>query len=606
MESVSRFGDAGLAGPDDAGEGAAVMISNAQAAAERDLLDAISRERLWRDTAFLGARYRKSGSEEERVSVQYIVDQLQAEGIDVAVYELDAFLSYHESAAFAVVAPQQREIAAVARAYTEPTPPGGIDLELVVAGEYTGDLTDKAVLTARDWPGADAIRGARVEVHVQTTEEPNLHRGGGTGIWGTPSPDQVATWRPGTTAVNISRPDGEWLRALARRGPVRVRVTTEVDTGWRRISFPVATIPGREETFILTGGHLDGHDPGVTDNATGCACLLELARQFNRRRGQLKHGLRIGWWTGHESAGYAGSTFYCDTNWEDLHHRCVLYWNNDGPGIRDATNIEGRYIFPQAQEFVLGLIREYYGRDPEIMAKPLKMGDQSFWGVGVPSASVYKCLPPEHEDWAVVFGAGHGRWWHSTDDTLDKADPDNLLDDTRFYALALWRLATAERLPFEFVTYADWMRATLAELQSEIGATIDLGGLLDRVDALAGLARQLAAVPAGDPAADAQVNACLMRLSRALNPVFFTIVGLYGQDLRGAIPGPPVRYPLPNEPQFQPRYFPGLQRGRRLATAGDTGQRAALFTQLLRERNRVAHGLTTAVEDIQRTLAAVR
>ena len=37
---------------------------------ERELLDSLSRERLWRDTEFLGARYRKSGSEEERVSVQ--------------------------------------------------------------------------------------------------------------------------------------------------------------------------------------------------------------------------------------------------------------------------------------------------------------------------------------------------------------------------------------------------------------------------------------------------------------------------------------------------------------------------------------------------------
>ena len=99
---------------------------------------------------------------------------------------------------------------------------------------------------------------------------------------------------------------------------------------------------------------------------------------------------------------------------------------------------------------MLGLIRDYYGREPDIMAKPLKMGDQSFWGTGVPSASVYKALAPGDDDWAVVFGAGHGRWWHSTEDTLDKADPDNLLDDTRFYALALNRLLTAEQLPFEF------------------------------------------------------------------------------------------------------------------------------------------------------------
>ncbi len=95
-----------------------------------------------------------------------------------------------------------------------------------------------------------------------------------------------------------------------------------------------------------------------------------------------------------------------------------------------------------------------------------------------------------------------------------------------------------------------------------------------------------------------------MRLSRYLDPVFFTIAGLYDQDLRGAIPGPPVRYPLPGEPPFQPRYFPGLQRGRGLATLDPTTPAyPALYTTLLRERNRVGHALAQASADARATLA---
>jgi N-acetylated-alpha-linked acidic dipeptidase len=574
---------------------------------EEALLGEVDRDRLWRDTEFLGSMYRKSGSDDERRAVQYIVDQLTAEGIGVDVYELDAFLSYHLSAELTVLTPEQRAIPAVARGYTASIP-DGIVLQLAVAGPEQGDLTGKAVLTARDWPNAQRIDGATVEIHAQITEEPNLHRGGGTGIWGTPSPEQAAALRPGTTAINIARPDGEWLRSLARKGPVTVRVATEVETSWKRISFPVATISGPGDTFVLTGGHLDGHDPGVTDNATGCACLLELARLFHRRRHQLRHGLRIGWWTGHESAGYAGSTFYCDNTWEDLHHHCLLYWNNDGPGIRRAVNIEGRYIHPHVQEFVLDLIRTYYGREPDIMAKPLKMGDQSFLGTGVPSASVYKCLAPTDDDWAVVFGAGHGRWWHSTEDTLDKADPDNLLDDTKFYSLALWRLLTAERLPFEYVTYADWMIEILTQLRDEVGERLDLSALAARAERFRALAEALdeRAEMVTDQRATERINACLMRLSRHLSPVFFTAVGPHGQDLRGAIPGPAVRYPLPDEPQFQPRYFPGLQRARLLATASrENGYYAALYTQVLRERNRVSEALDAASREIRETLAAV-
>ena len=581
------------------------MQQHRRTAAESELLESISQERLWQDTQVLGARYRASGTPEERAAVKYIVDELTKLDIDVQVYELNAYLSYHRSAACEIVSPEHHQINAVARAYTESTPSGGLELDVVVAGEYDGDLSDKAVLTARDWPGS--VRGARLQIHAQTTNEPNLHRGGGTGVWGTPTIERQNLLGSQPPAINISRPDGETLRDLVRRSPVRIKVQTEVETGWRRISFPVATIPGQRPTFVLTGGHLDSHDPGVTDNATGCACLLEIARVFNERRDQLVHGLRIGWWTGHESAGYAGSTWYCDNNWEDLHRDCVLYWNNDGPGIRGATNIEGRYIFPQAQEYVMDLIWDYFDRKPEIMAKPLKMGDQSFWSVGVPSASVYRCLPPDDPDWAVVFGAGHGRWWHSTEDTMDRVDPGLLADDTRFYALALHRLCSNEVPPFEYVTYADWMSTALAELDAEAGGLFDLAGLIQRVNEFGEAARALRSanetLPAGDAERRHLLAHCLMRLNRYLNPIFFTKDGPYDQDLRGTIPGPAVRYPLPGEPPFQPRYFPGLQAVRRLATTDPNGvDYPPLYTTLLRERNRVTHGLMEAIDEVNATL----
>ena len=573
---------------------------------ERRLLDEVSRERLWRHTKALGSSYRASGSPEEQAAVQYVVDELHSAGIeDVKIYELEAFLSYHKDASCTVISPEPGEIACVAQSYTVPTPSEGLELEVVVAGEYAGDYSDKAVLTARGWSN-EGIAQARLQVHAQMTEEPNLHRGGGTGVWGTATPDRAHLLQLKTPAITISRPDGEALRDLARKGAVRVRVKTEVDTGWKTIRFPVATIPGQEETFILTGGHLDSHDPGATDNATGCACLLELARLFNERRSELRHGIRIGWWTGHESAGYAGSTWFCDNEWDDLHHRCVLYWNNDGPGIRGTSNIEGRYIFPQAEQFVLSLIRDYFDREPDIMAKPLKMGDQSFWGVGIPSASVYRCLAPDHEDWAVVFGAGHGRWWHSTGDTLDKVDPDILVDDTKFYALALRRLCTADVLPFEFVTYAEWIQAQLEDVQKTFGDSFELDSLQTRAAEFQALAQSLADLrdEVRDREAQTQINDCMMRLSRHLDPVFFTVDGLYGQDLRGAIPGPYPRYPLPDEPAFQPGYFPGLRRAARVADLDrESGEYWQHYTLALRERNRIGHGLDLASDDVRQTLA---
>ena len=46
---------------------------------------------------------------------------------------------------------------------------------------------------------------------------------------------------------------------------------------------PVATIPGTDEPekYFLVGGHLDSWYVGTTDNATGNAAMLELARVLN-------------------------------------------------------------------------------------------------------------------------------------------------------------------------------------------------------------------------------------------------------------------------------------------------------------------------------------
>src|SRR5690606_9615836 len=103
----------------------------------------------------------------------------------VHVYELDAYVSYHLDASCTVLDPVERDISAVVQGYTRPTPEEGIELEVVMPAEYDGDLADKAVLLARDWPNPPEAANAALQIHAQTTDEPNLHRGGGTGVWGT-------------------------------------------------------------------------------------------------------------------------------------------------------------------------------------------------------------------------------------------------------------------------------------------------------------------------------------------------------------------------------------------------------------------------------------
>ena len=69
---------------------------------------------------------------------------------------------------------------------------------------------------------------------------------------------------------------------------------------------------------MLLHGHYDLWDVGVGDNATGDACMLEVARTLWGIRDKLERSVRIAWWPGHSTGRFAGSTWYADTFGRDL------------------------------------------------------------------------------------------------------------------------------------------------------------------------------------------------------------------------------------------------------------------------------------------------
>ena len=64
-----------------------------------------------------------------------------------------------------------------------------------------------------------------------------------TSTWGTPSLRNQHRL-PTLPVAHVPRSAGEVLRAELARGPVRIRLTTEVSTGWKEQRIAVARIPG--------------------------------------------------------------------------------------------------------------------------------------------------------------------------------------------------------------------------------------------------------------------------------------------------------------------------------------------------------------------------
>ncbi len=553
--------------------------------------------------------FRDSGSEDERRAAQYVADTVRAYGLDVAMLEFDSLISWPLDATLAVLDANGDEVERIpvrTRSFSAATPPEGIEAELVyvpaaapppgamifshraIAGDYAGlNVAGKIVLTTDGGP--DGVRraqerGAAGHIHIWPSDEHVIHEMIAGSVWGTPTPE-TAKDLPAIPVLGLTKADGERLAARLARGTVRVRLTTRVDTAWRRLPLVVASIPGaRSDDFLLVGAHIDSWYEGITDNATGDVALIEMARILVKHQDKLRRGVRFCWWPGHSTGRYSGSTWYADTHFRELREHAIGYLNIDSPGVRDSAVWDCRYNTGEVEGVTATVVTELSGQAPAIR-RPLRAGDQSFLGIGLPSLGAFRMLPLDHPDRKAVGGCGGAYWWHSREDTLDKADPEILADDTRIYLTLVTRLCCPEVLPFDFVPTANDFLTHLSALQNVGGTHLDLTETIVAAERFAAVAQRLRLTPVSDAA---RHNRGLLRLSRLLNPALFTIHGPYDMD-------PALQLPL----------LPGLAAMHELAhLPPDSDAFHFLLTRLRRQRNRITDALIEATDLAERLALA--
>ncbi len=571
-------------------------------ALEAAILNEVSRDEMWKHMEFFCGFDRTSGTENEFRAVDYIVRTLQSYGAPVEVHEFESYLSYPISARLVVFTGGPREVRAKTRSFSASTPADGIEGEIVyIPGgrdmfrDYETrrrleqlDLRGKIVLSeggGRQNMIAAQRLGAVGYIHMWPSDEDYIHEGIVSPVWGTPTPDSAGTI-PQIPVVSVTHNDGLALKAMAEREPVRVRLYAKTETGWRKQLLPVATIAGETDQYVLAAGHLDSWHIGATDNATGNACCLELARIAVKYSASLRRGVKVAWWPGHSTGRYAGSTWYADNFWQDLHDNCITYINIDSPGPLGATDYSLVTAVSENAAFATGLVRELTGQDVK-WERPVRAGDQSFWGPGI--SSLFMLLsnrPPEQQ--AAVGGSGMGWWWHTEMDTLDKVDPGVLVLDTKIHALAITRLCSAKLLPFDLGALGRELEEIVSDIQARAGAHFDLRPVLRKIrefqDAgtrIREKGEKLVAAGASSKDLDA-VNAATLRAIKILTPVNYTAVGPFDHD--PAVPSLPV---------------PVLQPAARLAGMDpESNEYRFLRTKLVRERNKVVHALQEAIDEL--------
>ncbi|HEX5505318.1 MAG TPA: M28 family peptidase, partial [Thermomicrobiales bacterium] len=420
--------------------------------------------------------------------------------------------------------------------------------------------------------------------------------------WGNPTPDALEHESPDLPCVSISRVDGLRLQELCRRGPVRVRLRCRAANGWHTLTMTSGesgTAPGRE--FLLLGGHMDSwYGPQATDNATGDACILELARVFKRHEGELRRGLVTALWMGHETGTMISSTRFADVNWDRLRASCVAYLQVDQPAIA-GSGLWHTASTEDIQAYATRIARATIGAMPVRWGRQRKNGDSSFFGVGL-AALAGEMMMSEEETRRTAL-ANLGWFHHSAHNTLDKVDRALLAPHLAVYARWIWGLLTLPILPHEHEPLGRAFVDRLTELSAHDVPDIDLQSAVDQARDFHRLAtefdrqsalwsRRIDAGTADGDTVAARVNRAKLRVSRVLVPIASTVVGAYGQDRYGHA--------------WQAQMIPSLAPYPALAGyPRDSEAYQIWWVAMIRARNRAVDALAEAAEVVRAALADV-
>lgn len=339
---------AGLA----AARSAAEPRGSAGAAGARQLEDGLSQSRIRGHLAALqriadrhGGR-RASGTPGYTASVRYVRAQLRRAGYTARVAPFP-FVEYTELLERATqLAPRQRRLRIEAIDYSPSTPAGGIRAQLVPVDDGC-EATDYGAVRGRI---ALAQRGSC----FLASKAQNAGRAGARAlvVFSTePGPIDATLGDPRASRIPVVAVDRATAASLASgaRVVLRLEVTTR-----RRPSTSQNVVadsrPGAGRV-LMVGGHLDSvvAGPGVNDNGSGVATILEIARVL--RRTQPRLAVRFAFWGG-EELGLLGSSAYArSTRLDDV----AGYLNFDMLATRGS--FRGVYAGPYAERW-LGYFRE--------------------------------------------------------------------------------------------------------------------------------------------------------------------------------------------------------------------------------------------------------
>jgi Zn-dependent M28 family amino/carboxypeptidase len=264
-------------------------------------------------------------------SVDYVANTLRDKGFDVQTPEFEVRLPFAEDPQLTVGG---ASVEAKPLQFTIGTPTQGVTGPLVVAR-----VEDSPGCTASDYDGLP-VQGALVLVDRGTCQFSQkqavaAERGALALIVANNEDGDEMGGTLGETAnakipvVSITKASGDKLRGEPGEATLKLDAGVRVE---RTRNVIAQTKTGSTADVVMVGAHLDSvpEGPGINDNGSGVAALLETALQMGPTP-SVQNAVRFGFW-GAEERGLKGSNNYVESLNVDQLKDIALYLNFDMVG----------------------------------------------------------------------------------------------------------------------------------------------------------------------------------------------------------------------------------------------------------------------------------
>lgn len=209
---------------------------------------------------------------------------------------------------------------------------------------------------------------------------------------------------------------------------------------------------GDAGTVYMFGSHLDsvGAGPGINDNGSGSAALLETALTLAEQNPAMAARVRFGWWTDEEQ-GLNGSDFYVSSLSATERSKIKAYYNFD---MIASTN--GGYFINHVNSAAAQPMKAYWDSlslQPEENTEGAgRSDDYSFEQAGIATSGYAmgagaRKTSAQAAKWGGTANRAYDSCYHQSCDTTSNINSTGLNRSVDGIAYTLWKLAVANSTP---------------------------------------------------------------------------------------------------------------------------------------------------------------